>query len=220
MIIDSKQPNAPENLPDYDAAVRSGPPRQPPEAPVIYTFSDWAQNTMLLMPPRDAPNQRPLYRITVELDLNPLLPVSYVTKVVRCGGDDSNLVGEFAFALNNKRAVIRLGDTATRLSNAVFSVNSSPKHFNWILGIRLHWDCRTSLDDGSPMCICYLPSPSSQRGQSSRPQETIQIASFVPPPLDASPPLPEATLTIFPYGHKLIDEIVVSALVIERMLTR
>ncbi|KAF8972035.1 hypothetical protein BDZ97DRAFT_1782813 [Flammula alnicola] len=67
---------------------------------------------------------------------------------------------------------------------------------------------------------CYLPSPSSQRGQSSRPQETIQIASFVPPPLDASPPLPEATLTIFPYGHKLIDEIVVSALVIERMLTR
>lgn len=34
------------------------------------------------------------------------------------------------FALNHKRAVLSMGDTATRLSNALFSVNSTPvRHF-------------------------------------------------------------------------------------------
>lgn len=53
---------------------------------------------MLLLPPREALNQSPLYRITVELDLNPMLPLSYVTKVRRCDGDGSDLVGEFSYA--------------------------------------------------------------------------------------------------------------------------
>ncbi|KAF8166824.1 hypothetical protein BJ912DRAFT_1002044 [Pholiota molesta] len=196
-----------EALPDYNAAV----------APVTYTFSDWAQSTMLLMPPRESLDKRPLYRVTVELDLNPFLPVSYVTKVMRCAGGASDLIGEFAFSLNQKRAVIRLADTATRLSNVIYSINSSPKHFNWVLGTRLHWDCRKSLDDGSPLCICSLPGQPQQNGTIA---QDIQIASFVPPPIDASPPLPEATLTIFPHAQKFMDEIVVSALVVERMLTR
>ncbi|KAF9478454.1 hypothetical protein BDN70DRAFT_879975 [Pholiota conissans] len=224
MILDTKtEPVAlppPEILPDYNAAVSGGPSnqRRPTQAPVIYTFSDWAKGTMLLMPPRsESPEQRPLYRITVELDLNPFLPVSYITKVMRCTGDENDMVAEFAFSLNQKRAVIRLADTATRLSSVINNINSSPKHFNWVLGTRLHWDCRTSLDDGSPLCICSLPGKPQRNG--TRAQD-IQIASFVPPPIDASPPLPEATLTIFPHGHEHMDEILVSALVVERMLTR
>lgn len=47
-----------------------------------------------------------------------------------------------------------------------------------------------------------------------------QLASLVTPPLDASPPLPNATLTVFPDGHRhpLFDHIVLSSLVIERKL--
>ena len=47
----------------------------------------------------------------------------------------------------------------------------------------------------------------------------IQLASFVPPPIDASPPLPDATLTVFPDGHEYFEHILISALVVERKLT-
>ena len=46
-----------------------------------------------------------------------------------------------------------------------------------------------------------------------------QLASFVPPPIDASPPLPDATLTVFPDGHEYFDHILISALIVERKLT-
>ncbi|KAH9483328.1 hypothetical protein JR316_0005434 [Psilocybe cubensis] len=167
------------------------------------------------MPPSDAPNQTPLYRINVELDLNPFLPVSYVTKIIRYGvNPPESLVAEFAIALNNKRAVLRMGDTSTRLSNVLYSVHKSPKHFNWILAHQLHWDCREVLRDGSPLCIDpSLPADSSSN-------QSIKIAQFIPPPPDRSPPHPDATLTVYPTGHQIMDEIIVSALVVERMLTR
>jgi len=71
--------------------------RPEPQDPVMYRFTSWAQGSMLLIPPGEAENQQPLYRITVELDLNPFLPVSYITRVCRCGVEDGELVGEFGF---------------------------------------------------------------------------------------------------------------------------
>ena len=50
---------------------------------------------MLLMPPQEEESQQPLYRITVQLDHNPFLPVSYITLVFRCGVEDGELVGNF-----------------------------------------------------------------------------------------------------------------------------
>ncbi|KAJ3498759.1 hypothetical protein NLJ89_g10177 [Agrocybe chaxingu] len=167
MIIESQAKNA-ELLPNYETATRGS--RQPPQVPQIYTFTNWQHGSMLVMPPRDATSQQPLYRITVDLDLNPFLPVSYNTRIMRCGRREGEVVGEFAFALNNKRAVLRIGDLTTRLSNALYSVNSSPRHFNWILENRLHWDCRSSLPDGSPLCICYLPSPQTSPDPRAPPQ--------------------------------------------------
>ena len=66
---------------------------------MTYTFTSWAQgsDSMLLMPPQEAENQQPLYRITVQLDLNPFLPVSYITRVFRCSIEDGELVGKFGF---------------------------------------------------------------------------------------------------------------------------
>ena len=45
-----------------------------------------------------------------------------------------------------------------------------------------------------------------------------QLASFVPPPVLASPPLPDPVLTVFPDGTECFDHILVSALIIERKL--
>jgi len=161
---------------------------------------------MLLVPPPDT-EDGPMYRISVSLNLNPLLPLSYVTSIHRAGGDDEVLVGEFEFSLNQKRAILTVGDVTARLADAFYSINSSPRHYTWNFeNVLLRWDCRTVLEDGSPMCICYDASRS-------------QLASFVPPPVDAAPPLPAAVLTVFPDGHELLDHIVLSALIVQRKLT-
>jgi hypothetical protein len=47
-----------------------------------------------------------------------------------------------------------------------------------------------------------------------------QLASFVPPPVDASPPIPAAVITVFPDGHEFFDQILLSALVVERKWTQ
>lgn len=51
---------------------------------------------MLLTPPPSS-GDAPMYRITVSMNLNPLLPLSYVTSVHRAGEDDEGLVGEFEY---------------------------------------------------------------------------------------------------------------------------
>ncbi|TFK37513.1 hypothetical protein BDQ12DRAFT_607655 [Crucibulum laeve] len=181
-----------------------------PREPITYTFTEWASDSRstLLVPPPDAQDQRPLYRITVDLDLNPFLPLSYVTKIYRAGGESEDLIGEFILSTSHKRAVLTIGDKVTRLSNVLSNINSSARDFSWLFdGTQLRWDCRSNLDDGSPMCICYSPSSDNQ------------VASFVPPPPDACPPLPSAVLTVFPQGHQYLDDIVISALIIERKLT-
>jgi hypothetical protein len=108
---------------------------------------------MLLLPPREAENQQPLYRITVQLDLNPFLPVSYITRVFRCGAEDGELVGEFGFGRlsnlifgrflsryftdylhrltwNGRPGWLQIGDTTARRISSVLtngaSVNSFP----------------------------------------------------------------------------------------------
>lgn len=66
---------------------------------------------MLLMPPQEAESQQPLYRIIVQIDLNPFFPISYITRVFRCGAEDE-LVGEFGFvhvySLGNFRRLLAI----------------------------------------------------------------------------------------------------------------
>ncbi|KAJ6482104.1 hypothetical protein C8R47DRAFT_583881 [Mycena vitilis] len=210
----SGQSQASEQLPDYVTSNRSQPPRysrlRRPKNPLSYTFTPPPlaidSNSMLLVPPRDAEDQGE-YRIAVSLNLNPFVPISYSTSVHRVEGDRELFIGDFELSLNHRRAIITIGDITTRLSNVLFSINSSLRHWTWRWDeVGLRWDCRTTLEDGSPMCICYtLASP-------------VQLASFVPPPLDAPPPLPEAVLTVFPDGHACFDHILLSALIIQRKL--
>ncbi|KAH7920767.1 hypothetical protein BV22DRAFT_1020639 [Leucogyrophana mollusca] len=177
---------------------------------MTYTFTGWASDSMLLMPPSTATNLSPIYRISVRLSLNPFAPLSYVTTLQRGGSTQGEVVGSFEISLNQKSAILTLGDSTTRLKNVLWSTDPSHKLWRWSCGgTDLRWDCRSMLEDGSPMCICYDGDPNSSN----------QLASFVPPPIDASPPLPAAVLTVFPDGHPHFDHILLSALVVERKRT-
>ncbi|KZT70019.1 hypothetical protein DAEQUDRAFT_236438 [Daedalea quercina L-15889] len=166
--------------------------------------------SMLLVPPRSVdPGRGALYFISVVLNLNPFAPLSYVTSVYRGSDSEGEFIGEFELGITHSRATITFGNHSTRLKNVLLSDPRYPDLFTWRYeSIELRWDCRTKLDDGSRMCICSDAV-------------SHQLASFIPPPLDASPPLPNAMLTVFPDGHRhqLFDHIVLSALVVERKMT-
>ncbi|EKM57742.1 uncharacterized protein PHACADRAFT_192878 [Phanerochaete carnosa HHB-10118-sp] len=209
-------------LPDYGEAVApphprassgSRPPRQViympprrPSRPMIYTFMSWNAKLMLLMPPVTVGDRTPVANIDVSLNLSPFAPLSYITTVRRGGTTEGTLIGEFELAVAHNRATVKIGNHWERVAS-VLTQQRNTRHWKWRMsGVEFFWDCSKRLDDGSPMCICL-------DGRSS------QLASFVPPPIDASPPLPDATLTVFPDGHEYFDHILLSALIVERKLT-
>ncbi|KAG7450706.1 uncharacterized protein BT62DRAFT_1072741 [Guyanagaster necrorhizus] len=223
MILDRPPSSSSTILPDYATSEysdleNSRPPRywthERPEHPVTYTFTNWNSKTMLLIPPPNTgrasgSESLPSYTISVSLNLNPFLPISYVTSVHRVGSEDNLLLGEFELAINHSREILMMRGFNTRISNVLSNIQSSPRHWWWGLGgISLRWDCRTALEDGSFMCICYAADES--RGQ---------LATFIPPPIASSPPLPDPMLTVFPDGHQFFDHILISALIIERKMT-
>ncbi|KZP14149.1 hypothetical protein FIBSPDRAFT_868524 [Athelia psychrophila] len=157
------------------------------------------------MPPNTSADLAPAYNITVKLDLNPFAPLSYITTIKRGGTARGDFVGSFEISMNEKKAFVTMGRKTKRLTNALWSIHGSKRHWDWSFSdTNLRWDCRSTLDDGSPLCVCY-DAPTSH-----------QVAIFIPPPLDASPPIPAAALTVFPDGWGSFDEILLSALVLER----
>jgi len=211
-------PSSPaETLPNYVGGVSSSwpisrPPRyvhiERPAQPLIYTFVTWDPQTIYFLPPPTVdPGRGAIYSVAVALNLAPFVPLSYVTTVRRGSNPDGEFVGEFELGVKHRRAIVTIGTHATRMTNVLQTDRRHPKLFRWKYeAIDLRWDCRNTLDDGSPMCICSDAA-------------SHQLASFVPPPIEASPPLPEATLTVFPDGHRLFDHILLSALVVERKMT-
>ncbi|KAI0628644.1 hypothetical protein C8Q77DRAFT_360392 [Trametes polyzona] len=204
-------------LPDYASQADIPPPSLPPSyaltarpsRPQIYTFSSRSNTSMVLLPSSDVDSTlTPVYNISVSLNLNPFAPLSYVTAVRRGLDEESmELVGEFELGVMHSRATLTMNGRSTRMSSVLKQEGYSPRKWKWEYGgVTLRWDCRATLDDGSPMCIC---SDSSSH----------QIASFVPPPPDPPQPPPAATLTVFPDGHEAFDHILLSALVIERKIT-
>ncbi|KAF7978246.1 hypothetical protein HWV62_1266 [Athelia sp. TMB] len=158
------------------------------------------------MPPQTSADLSPAYNITVKLDLNPFSPLSYVTTIKRGGTQRGDFVGSFEMSVNEKKAFVTMRRKTRRLTSVMWSIQGSKRHWDWAFSdtVNLRWDSRSNLDDGSPFCVCY-DAPSSH-----------QVAIFVPPPLDASPPVPAAALTVFPNGWESFDEILLSALILER----
>ncbi|KAH9848747.1 hypothetical protein C2E23DRAFT_937425 [Lenzites betulinus] len=179
-----------------------------PTQPRIYTFSSRSNTSMDLLPSRDVDRMlRPIYNVSVTLNLNPFTPLSYVTTIRRGSDELGELVGEFELGVMHSRGILRMNNRATRMATVLKKDGHSPRKFRWqYANIVILWDCRTTLDDGSPMCICSDIN-------------SHQIATFVPPPPDPPQPPPAAVLTVFPDGHELFDHILLSALVVERKLT-
>nr|GAT50062.1 predicted protein [Mycena chlorophos] len=186
-------------LPDYITSNRTQPPRysrvRKPKNPLSYTFtmpdSENVGSTVLMVPPPESDDQA-RYRVAVSLNLNPFIPICYRTTVHRVLHGQESFIGDFELSLNHRRAIVSLGDVTTRLVNVLYSINSSPRHWTWRWDdIGLRWDCRNTLEDGSPMCICYTLA------------STTQLATFVPPPFDAPPPLPEAVCRVYVFVVRL-----------------
>ncbi|KIJ59992.1 hypothetical protein HYDPIDRAFT_99636, partial [Hydnomerulius pinastri MD-312] len=177
---------------------------------ITYTFTSWTSDSMLLMPPATASDLSPLYRISVSLNLNPFSPLSCVMTVQGGGSPSAPVIGTVeCLKQKQKHGTLMMEDSSSRLKNVLWNT-SSPDQWRWSCNdINLRWDCRAILEDGSPMCICYGCDAASDS----------QLATFIPPPSDASPPLPAAILTVFPDGHQHFDHIVMSALIIERKRT-
>ncbi|KAI0821823.1 hypothetical protein BC628DRAFT_1341096 [Trametes gibbosa] len=149
----------------------------------------------------------PVYNISVSLNLNPFVPLSYVTTLRRGPSELGELVAPSRLGVMHSRGILRMNHRAIRMSTVLKKDGYSPRKFRWqYANSVILWDCRTTLDDGSPMCICSDIN-------------SHQIASFVPPPPDPPQPPPAAVLTVFPDGHELFDHILLSALVVERKLT-
>ncbi|THV06024.1 hypothetical protein K435DRAFT_42100 [Dendrothele bispora CBS 962.96] len=201
--------------PEYTVSQLLRPPHYTrhtrPQTPLVYTFTPWSteSNSMHLIPPENVSG--PTYKISATLNLDPFLPISYITNLemlTDVEGEDL-FVAQFELSLNQTRGLVTMGNVTTRLSDCLLYIDQSQRHWMWTLGnVTFRWDCRTTLDDGSPMCICYGSDRSA-----------IQLATFVPPPSLAAPPLPTAVFTVFPDGHEFFEHIVLSVLIIQRKLT-
>lgn len=64
-----------------------------PTVAVKYTFSRLSFNSMILLPPPHAADSRPVYHISV--NLNVFNPFSFITSVRRGGSPDGDYVGDF-----------------------------------------------------------------------------------------------------------------------------
>lgn len=71
-------------------------PSQEPQShtirPTTYTFSTLSFNSMLLLPPSDATDTRPLYHVSVAH--NCFMPLSYITTVRKGGTENWEFVGD------------------------------------------------------------------------------------------------------------------------------
>jgi len=203
---------------DADVATVSQPPNYSiaagrPLRPIIYTFTDWDDNTVLLVPPGQAGELNPLYRISTSLNVHPFVPLSTRTTIQRGGTPQGPFVGLFEIGTpSRKYTKVRINNRTAKLTTFLTPMagTGSDRHWSWTFetSIKLRWDCRKTLDDGSVLCICYHGVRHDQ------------LAILVPPPIESfTYPPTEPTLTVFPDGHgEYFDHILLSGLAVHKML--
>ncbi|KAJ7161409.1 hypothetical protein C8R43DRAFT_992774 [Mycena crocata] len=198
----------------------SGPPRyrslRRPSAPIAYTFTPAPSNSMILAPPTDAIKdaQRP-YHISVSL--NCFTPSSYIT-VVRKNSWEGELVGDFEIGALNARnpgTLCLRGNEypISELLESQFNVFRTTWHwkvksFGPDKPMSLFWDDY----QGGGVLSCY----------SSPDRNPVDLlAKFTPRShlRRQGQPIEPPKLLITSVGHDLFDDILMSALVIERIRT-
>lgn len=96
-----------------------------PSQPLTYTFTPFTSGTTLLMPPQTVADLSPAYNISVALDLNPFVPLSYITTIRQGGTAAGQVVGSFELSINQRRGSVTIGMTTKRLANVLWSIQGS-----------------------------------------------------------------------------------------------
>ncbi|KAF9448930.1 hypothetical protein P691DRAFT_704052 [Macrolepiota fuliginosa MF-IS2] len=177
-----------------------------------YTFSpvEGEGESMLVVPPLDAPDTRPVYHIKVTHDL--FDPSFFITTVRRGGGSDGDVIGDF---------MMKAGCSA--LEETVFFKKSECHIFKKLVAItkkdEFQWRLHDS-NDGSLLWkwdkqwTCrHVPERNVTKNKNYE-----LLAQFHPPSAMRTPAntAKAARMTVYPPGQKFFDEIVMSVLILER----
>ncbi|KAK0189195.1 hypothetical protein F5146DRAFT_1003140 [Armillaria mellea] len=171
-----------------------------PTTPVTYSFSRLSFNSLILVPPPESPDSRPLYHISV--NNNVFNTMSHTTVIHRGPTEDGPYVGEFESGISYKNAIVYMGGIETPLS-ARLSKQGGSKAGRWTWSGPKHkvaWNC-----EFTPFCH----SVNNQNTVYARfsPGNKLRKAN-TPPEL--------YTLQIMPAGQVFFDDILISALLIEQ----
>ncbi|KAJ6519989.1 hypothetical protein C8R45DRAFT_953489 [Mycena sanguinolenta] len=201
------------------AASPLSPPRyrsiRRPAAPVSYSFTPLPSNAMLLAPPPNLTDSQKPYYISVH-SLNCFTPTSHIT-IIRKNSWDGELVGDFEIGANSRNpgTLCLRGNEypISELLTSEFKVFRTTwewkvKSFGPDKPIMMFWDDY----GGGGVLSCY----SSQ----DRDIKNL-LAKFTPRTAlrRQGQPFEPPKLLVTSVGHDLFDDILISALVIERTRT-
>lgn len=185
-----------------------------PAAPITYTFTPLPSNSMLLAPPPNVTDSQRPYHISVSL--NCFSPSSYIT-IIRKNSWDGELVGDFEIGANvrNPGTLCLRGNEhpISELLQSQFNVFRTTwewkvKSFGPDMPMMLFWDDYS----GGGVLTCY----------SSKDRDpTNLLAKFTPRTSlrRQGQPFEPPTLLVTSVGHDWFDDVLMSALVIERTRT-
>ncbi|KAF8199081.1 hypothetical protein BJ912DRAFT_922262 [Pholiota molesta] len=200
----------PFNLHSLEGAVPADAPpsynvARIPNYPVTYTFSSLGPTTgaMILVPPPDSPDTRPLYHISVSHD--PFLPHCRITSVLQGGSVNGSYVGGFT-SISGIEDLKKDAETHTTLKRKGLAYQT----FEWYSfnsKRALKWTTSTSWPKAGPSTCVLLSDP-----------KKAKVAEFTPfaELRRRGQPVLENTLTVMPVGHSHLDDILISALLLER----
>ncbi|TFK39473.1 hypothetical protein BDQ12DRAFT_734834 [Crucibulum laeve] len=198
--IPFEQPVPHEDPPQYVIAKK-------PTIPVTYTFSPLSFNSMILVPPADAPDTRPPYNIAVSM--NCFIPSSFITTIRRGGTEYGDFVGDFEMGITSMPGTVFIAGEERQISQVLLKAGIQHAAI-WTWKPRfdskriLQWDTR------SPIFTCHL---------GNSPKRTEPVAMFYPQTLLRNSRTSSGTtkkLKVMPEGQEHFDDILMSLLIIER----
>ncbi|KAJ3547060.1 hypothetical protein NM688_g5443 [Phlebia brevispora] len=172
-----------------------------PQVPVRYSFSQSGSSSMILVPPSTALDTRPLYYISWRQDF--FNPISVVTTIRRGANESGPFVAEFGLG------AVRFGSTEQELLKNIFPKFSwSSKSWQWKRnGLGLLWTAGKKQPENVLIYRCI---------RDPGPNQTV-IATWRPPSYNMLGPMRSCQLKIMPAGHDYLDDIVLCALIVDRM---
>ncbi|OCH85477.1 hypothetical protein OBBRIDRAFT_838924 [Obba rivulosa] len=175
--------------------------------PVVYNFNNVSYHSMVL---QLADDPEPHYHISVHL--NCFIPSSYITVLRKGGSEEGEVLGSFEMGISQKKPTITINGVEKFMSTILVKSGTKSDRAVWQWRWHNDQDLHLSWHCDSPVKYCYLHS------QAGTPNATL-LASFTTIPLAPradGKPAPPPSLKLFPDGHRLVDHIIISALIIER----